>query len=78
MADLSEEPFSFNIRKGDVVDLRFRGRPVKTLRAKQAIKFLNQIERMDVHESQLLMARVTGQFKMGNEREGKDNDVSQH
>ena len=75
MADLSEEPFSFNVRKGDVVDLRFRGRPIKTLKAKQAIQFLNKIERLDSHEAQLLMARVTGQFKMGNEREGKEKNV---
>ena len=71
MADLSEEPFSYTVRKGDVVDLRFHGRSVKTLKAKQATQFLDRIERLDTHNAQLLMARVTGQFKMGNEREGQ-------
>ena len=75
MADLREAPFSFVVRKDDVVDLRFEGRPVKTLKAKQAVQFLNKMDRLDLHaeEAQLLMARVTGQFKMGNERMGKHN-----
>ena len=44
MADLTEEPFSFNIRKGGVVELRFNGRPVKTLKDKEAARFVNKVD----------------------------------
>ena len=74
MADLNKEPFSFSVRKGDIVDLRFEGRSVKTLKDRAAVQFLHKIDRLNAHEAQLLMARVTGQFKMGNERNGQESN----
>ena len=73
MADLTEEPFSFSVRKGGVVEFRFNGRPVKTLKDKEAARFVNKVDNLNAHEAQLLMARVTGQFKMGTERKVNKN-----
>ena len=73
MADLTEEPFSFKFRKGGVVELRFHGRPVKTLKDKEAARFVNKVDNLNAYEAQHLMARVTGQFKMGTERKVNKN-----
>ncbi|MCH6230326.1 hypothetical protein MK786_06210 [Microbacterium sp. CFH 31415] len=56
--------FDFTVR-GDVVEIRHRGRPAATLRNAAAAKFLVDIERGD---PQHVMARVTGNYKRGNER----------
>jgi hypothetical protein len=44
---------------------------VKTLKGKRAERFIAQVEGLDDAESQLYMAKATGNFKRGNEREGK-------
>ena len=46
---------------------------VVTLAGKQATKFLRQIDGLDGAEAQLVMARFTGNFKRGNERDGKQS-----
>ena len=40
-----------------------------TLKNKMAQKFIKQIEGLDDSEKQLVMARITGNFKRGNERQ---------
>ena len=66
--DLDSEPFSFQALGGDRVRIDCEGRPAKTLRGSEAVKFLNRVERLPTLEAQRLMAKVTGQFKFGNER----------
>tara|TARA_B100001971_G_C17872973_1_gene374173 strand:+ start:350 stop:520 length:171 start_codon:yes stop_codon:yes gene_type:complete len=44
---------------------------VKTLDKTDARKFFDKVSAMSNTEAQLLMAKITGQFKFGNEREGK-------
>lgn len=56
--------FDFTIL-GDRVDIRHEGRLAATLRKNAAAKFLTDIERGD---PQQVMARVTGNYKRGNER----------
>ena len=41
------------------------------LRGKDSEKFLAKIEKTDTIESQLIMAKVTGNFKHGNEKVNK-------
>ena len=43
-------------------------RPLITLSGKEAAKFIGRIESLEGRDAQLLMARVTGDFKRGNER----------
>lgn len=56
--------FEFTVR-GDVVEIRHNGRPAATLRKAAALRFLDDVERGD---PQHVMARVTGNYKRGNER----------
>ena len=58
------EGFAFTTR-GDEVRITHHGRPATTLRGRAAAEFLDEVERGD---AQLLMARVTGSYRRGNER----------
>lgn len=60
--------FSHATRKGGTVVVSHYGRAVATLRGKEAAKFTSRIEPLEGRGEQLLMARVTGNFKRGNER----------
>lgn len=53
------------VQRGDRVEIRHRGRLAATLRKAAALRFLSDIERGD---PQQVMARVTGNYKRGNER----------
>lgn len=56
----------FTVR-GEHVEIRHEGRLAATLRKTAAAKFLEDVERDD---PQRVMARVTGNYKRGNERPG--------
>ena len=71
--DLVEDaPFSYRATGGDRVMIAYRGRTVTTLRGREANRFLARVEHADERGAQLAMAKVTGHFKHGNERAGKD------
>jgi hypothetical protein len=50
------------------VFITWRGREVKVLTGAQAGRFLARVEGASEADAQLEMARVTGNFKRGNER----------
>lgn len=54
-------------KSGDVRISHF-GREVTVLRGNQALQFNRKIDHLDFAGEQQLMARVTGQYKHGNER----------
>ncbi len=56
--------FTFEQRKSGEIVVRHNGKLATTLRGKSADKFLSDIER---HPEQHVMARVTGNYKRGNE-----------
>jgi len=60
-------------RKGDVT-IYWHGRPVTTLRNRAAARFLGRIESPDDGAAQLEMAKITGNFRRGNERTGKSHE----
>lgn len=64
---LLDEPFSFKAGKDGIVFLEYRGRPVTILRGNEARKFLGRVEGLEDHETQLLIARLTGNFERGDE-----------
>jgi hypothetical protein len=68
---LADEPFDYDITKDKRVLLYWQGKLIKTLAGKQAQKFISQIEGLDSQMSQLLLAKVTGNFKRGNEKDNK-------
>ena len=58
--------FEYRVRKdGDVV-IHHHGRQVTVLRGKAATRFLADVERRDPQE---VMARATGNYRRGNERQ---------
>jgi hypothetical protein len=63
-----DEAFDYRTRKDGTVVISHHGHPVTTLRGKEAAKFAGRIEGLGERGAQLLMARVTGNFKRGNGR----------
>ncbi|MFC4619474.1 hypothetical protein ACFO4N_12200 [Camelliibacillus cellulosilyticus] len=67
---LDEEVFSYRITKNKTVFLDWKGKQVKILKGKEAEKFISRINAANSEkDKQLIMAKVTGHFKHGNERE---------
>lgn len=60
----SPSEFEYVVR-GGVVEIRRDGRLATRLRKSAALKFLDDVERGD---PQVVMARVTGNYRRGNER----------
>jgi hypothetical protein len=72
---LGDEPFNYRVTKDNTVFLDYNGRQVKILRGKEAEKFLKRIrEAGNTTEAQLIMAKITGNFKRGNERNTGGNN----
>ncbi len=61
--------FSYEVRDADVI-ISHHGKPASTLRGAAAARFLRDLENGD---PQRLMARMTGNYKRGNERMGKSH-----
>ena len=63
-----DEVFSYRATKNGTVLISRQGKQVTTLNGKQAERFLTKIAGLDDRAAQLVMAKVTGNFKRGNER----------
>lgn len=63
------EGFAFQAR-GDEVRITHHGRHATTLRGRAAAEFLDEVTRVD---DQRLMARMTGNYKRGNERTARSH-----
>jgi len=70
----TEAEFSYQLAKDGKVRVFWRDRHVVTLTGQKAATFRGRIESADEREAQLLMARVTGNFKRGNERTPRDRE----
>ena len=68
---LADEPFAYFETKVGEVRISHEGRVVTVLRGKDAERLLRRLEGADARTVQLQLAKVTGQFKFGNERQGK-------
>ena len=69
---LEDEVFSYKVTKDKKVFISWYGKQVTTLSGKNSEDFIRKIENADFHERQLIMAKVTGNFKHGNEK-GRGN-----
>ncbi len=67
----AEEIFTYRVNKDNKVFISYQGKQISVLKGKEATKFLAKIEGQDNRTTQLEMARVTGNFKRGNERHSK-------
>jgi hypothetical protein len=66
--ELSDPGFSYKVRKSGDVEVLHCGKLAATLRGRDAADFLAKAERSTESQAQMLMARVTGNYKRGNER----------
>ena len=55
------------VKSGDVF-IHHRGKLAATLRGKKAVSFIATMDSAGFAEQQLVMARITGNYKRGNER----------
>lgn len=72
---LDEEPFSYKILKDNKIFIYWNGKQVKILSGKESNKFLVRIKNADMKNSQLIMAKITRNFKHGNEKDMKKREV---
>ncbi|WP_430788071.1 hypothetical protein [Actinoplanes sp. G11-F43] len=64
------EGFTYRVRKNGEVEIQHHGRPAGVLRGQAAARFLQDVEDDDPQE---LMARLTGNYRHGNERTAKNH-----
>lgn len=62
--------FVYELRSNGTIMIKHHGRLATTLRGSTAAKFLVEVQ---VGDEQELMARVTGNYKRGNERAAKNH-----
>ena len=60
--------FTFCSKKSGEVEILHRGKLASTLRGTDALDFVSEVEAGEFVDGQQLMARVTGNYKHGNER----------
>jgi hypothetical protein len=66
--DQDDQVFSFRDTKDGTVFLFWQGKKVMTLKGEGAKRFLARVDGASAEQAQLVMAKVTGNFKRGNER----------
>ncbi|MBE7147601.1 hypothetical protein FUT12_08385 [Bacillus mycoides] len=66
---LDDMMFHYRVTKNNIVSIEYYGKQIIILKGNDAGKFLNKINRAsNEKEKQLIMAKITGNFKRGNER----------
>ncbi|SCM95994.1 Uncharacterized protein BWINRASL_03220 [Bacillus mycoides] len=66
---LDDMMFHYRVAKNNMVLIEYYRKQIITLKGNDAEKFLNKINRANNEkEKQLIMAKITGNFKRGNER----------
>lgn len=70
---LSEEPFAYQITKKGTVVIAYEGKQIKIVKDREAERLIARIKEVEDNLTavQLLLAKITGNFKRGNERIGK-------
>lgn len=64
---LSDDPFEWKVTKAGKVIVYRGGKQIMIVAAKKAEPLLSKLGR-DSNEDQQILARVTGQYRIGNER----------
>ena len=72
-ANPSDLGFTYRVRKSGEVEIFHHGRLASTLRGNEAGDFKQEASDQGSPEAQQLMARVTGNYKRGNERKASEH-----
>ncbi|WP_057762032.1 hypothetical protein [Cytobacillus praedii] len=67
---LSEEPFTYQTTKKGTVAIYYKGKQIKIIKDSEAERLIARIKQVEDNliEVQLLLAKITGNFKRGNEK----------
>jgi len=65
---LKDNPFDYQVMKNKKIRIFWENREIMILNEKDSTKLLRKIEGKAEFEVQLALAKVTGNFKHGNER----------
>ena len=68
---LDDDVFSYKLTKDGKVFISWYGKQVTILSGNKAKKFKMDINDADAKRRQLIMAKITGNFKHGNEKDNK-------
>ncbi len=68
---LENIPFSYRKYKNGNVSVFYKEKEVTILKGKNAERFLSKVENAEELDAQMVMAKITGNFKHGNERQAK-------
>jgi len=63
-------PFSYKITKDNKVLISREQKLIKVIKGRPAIEFISDSKRMDESAIQMSLAKLTGNYKRGNERQG--------
>ncbi len=66
--------FSFTVNKNNELEIRHHGKFATKFSNDKGVKVASQLEQSGFHEQQQLMARLTGNYKRGNERTAKKHN----
>ncbi|MGE7930425.1 hypothetical protein [Lysinibacillus xylanilyticus] len=71
---LSEELFDYQITKKGTVVIYYEGKQIKNVKDREAERLIARIKEVEgnITAVQLLLAKITGNFKRGNEKFGKN------
>ena len=64
----NEKPFTYKLLKDNKAQISFKGKIISTICGKEYNKLTRVIEMNNIYELQLFLAKITGQFKHGNEQ----------
>ena len=76
--DSHELGFGYRVRKNGDLEILHHGRVASTLRGSDAADFMAEVEAADERDAQQLMARITGNYKRGNERLASQHPRNRH
>lgn len=65
--------FTYLISKNDELEIKHHGKFATRFRKGKGVRIAAQLEESGFHEQQQLMARLTGNYKHGNERVSKNH-----
>jgi hypothetical protein len=71
---LSEEPFTYQTTKKGAIVIYYRGKQIKIIKDSEAANLITRMKEVEgnLTEVQLLLAKITGNFKRGNEKMGEN------
>lgn len=65
---LETMPFDYTIYKDSKIQIFYKSKPIMMVKGKVALKLEAKLQDRSDHDCQLILAKITGQFKMGNEK----------